>query len=297
MNRMLVKEFQINNATILFALYCKDTLIFQASSIDLDQKIFDISDYIIQGQYRLHIFSSDPIVFICNKLHQYQKNIDFEIQLAPYAQSKLLGYFFEFTGTFNCMVTFSEKSQFTYEFFIVKSSIETQLKLCISKKDAQVNVCGAYLLSDMNKTTIQTQQLHEGEAGSQSSVNIVGAVLDSAHIAYTGSIVIAKEAIRTQAHQYNKNIVLSEKASVKAKPGLKVLNNDVACSHGSATGKIDVESIFYAQSRGISAEQAKKIIISGLLYEALQDKYFFQKITDAVSLMSVKSGDDNEKIT
>ena len=97
--------------------------------------------------------------------------------------------------------------------------------------------------------------------------------------------IIQKNSSNSEAYQKNNNLMLSPKSIIHSNPQLEIYNNDVKCTHGSTTGQIDDEAIFYMRSRGITEALAKKILISGFLHETINQielidikKYFFKKI-------------------
>ena len=77
---------------------------------------------------------------------------------------------------------------------------------------------------------------------------------------FNGKIMVMKDAQKTNAYQSNKNILLSDDASMFAKPQLEIFADDVKCSHGATTGQIDEEALFYLRSRGIGVERAKALL-------------------------------------
>lgn len=78
---------------------------------------------------------------------------------------------------------------------------------------------------------------------------------------------INKNSSNSEAHQKNNNLILSEKSMVHSNPQLMIYNNDVQCSHGSTTGEIDDEALFYLRSRGINLENAKIMLMHAFLNE------------------------------
>jgi Fe-S cluster assembly protein SufD len=86
---------------------------------------------------------------------------------------------------------------------------------------------------------------------------------------YTGLIRVGKDARGTNAFQTNRNIKLSDGAWAESIPNLVIENNDVRCSHASAVGPIDEEQRFYLESRGVPAEVAERLIVTGFFDEVL----------------------------
>ena len=75
----------------------------------------------------------------------------------------------------------------------------------------------------------------------------------------------------SEAHQNNNNLILSENALVHSNPQLMIYNDDVQCSHGSTTGKIDNDALFYLRSRGINFNEAKQILLNAFLNDIVDN--------------------------
>lgn len=88
-----------------------------------------------------------------------------------------------------------------------------------------------------------------------------GIIGDEGTAIFNGKIFVRKDAQKTNAYQSNKNILLTDTATVNTKPQLEIYADDVKCSHGSSTGTIDTEALFYLQSRGIGADTAKALLM------------------------------------
>jgi Fe-S cluster assembly protein SufD len=78
---------------------------------------------------------------------------------------------------------------------------------------------------------------------------------------FNGKIFVRPNAQKTNAFQSNRNILLSDKATVNTKPQLEIWADDVKCSHGCTTGQLDEEALFYLQSRGIDKNTARAMIL------------------------------------
>jgi Fe-S cluster assembly protein SufD len=77
---------------------------------------------------------------------------------------------------------------------------------------------------------------------------------------FNGKIIVRKDAQKTNAHQTNKNLLLSQHALVNTKPQLEILADDVKCSHGATIGQLDEEALFYLRTRGIGSEAARNLL-------------------------------------
>jgi len=86
-------------------------------------------------------------------------------------------------------------------------------------------------------------------------------ILDgSARGVFHGKILVRPDAQKTDAVQTNKNLLLSREALVNSTPALEILADDVKCRHGSTTGQLDAAALFYLQSRGIGAAEARALL-------------------------------------
>ena len=92
---------------------------------------------------------------------------------------------------------------------------------------------------------------------------------------YQGKIFVSSKAQKTDGYQLSKAILLDETSEFNAKPELEIYADDVKCSHGSASGSLDENSIFYLMSRGLNYQQSKELLINGFLLDVIE------KITDS----------------
>lgn len=98
-----------------------------------------------------------------------------------------------------------------------------------------------------------------------------GIVSDKATAVFNGKVMVRPDAQKTNAFQANNNILLSENATVNSKPELEIYADDVKCSHGSTTGQMDEEALFYLQTRGINKPQALKLLTQAFAHEVLEN--------------------------
>ncbi len=86
---------------------------------------------------------------------------------------------------------------------------------------------------------------------------------------FNGKIIVRKDAQKTDAKQTNKNLVLSEDATINTKPQLEIFADDVKCTHGATVGQLDADSMFYLRSRGIGVEEARALLIQAFAHEVI----------------------------
>ena len=103
-----------------------------------------------------------------------------------------------------------------------------------------------------------------------SSQNFKTVLKDYSSGVFNGKVVVSKDAQKTDSNQSNKNILLSKNARMNSNPQLVINADDVKCSHGSSTGEIDQDALFYLRSRGINDKTAKSILIHGFISEIFE---------------------------
>jgi Fe-S cluster assembly protein SufD len=96
-----------------------------------------------------------------------------------------------------------------------------------------------------------------------------GVINDKSTGVFNGKIFVRKDAQKTNAYQSSKNILLSDDGTINTKPQLEIYADDVKCSHGTSTGKIDESAMFYLNARGIGKEAAKKILLNAFAGEVI----------------------------
>lgn len=97
-----------------------------------------------------------------------------------------------------------------------------------------------------------------------------GIVDDQARATFNGHVLVQDGALKTEAYQTNRNILMTDKAHVQTKPFLEIYNDDVKCSHGSTIGQLDELALFYIRSRGISERSARTLLLYAFCDEVLQ---------------------------
>lgn len=155
------------------------------------------------------------------------------------------------------------------------SQVAQQVSLIGEGASSQVN--GTMFTRDNQQMTYNTLQFHEA-AHCTSDFLYKAALQDRSRTVWRGMIKVAPGAIKTDGYQRNDNLMLSDQARADSIPGLEINADDVRCTHGSTSGKVDEELIFYAQSRGFTRQEAVRMIVTG----------FFQQIFDRITIESVR---------
>ena len=134
-------------------------------------------------------------------------------------------------------------------------------------------VNGIFSLMNSQQHEIRTTINHLVE-NTKSYQLIKGVLGKESKAIYQGKIFVNSEAQKTDGYQLSKAILLDETSEFNVKPELEIYADDVKCSHGSASGSLDENSIFYLMSRGLNYQQAKELLINGFLLDVIE------KITD-----------------
>ncbi|MHB8378763.1 MAG: SufB/SufD family protein [Acidimicrobiales bacterium] len=144
-----------------------------------------------------------------------------------------------------------------------------------SRNDAEMLGAGAanelrttFLGSGHQVHDFRTRQYHVAPR-TTSTLLSKGAVADYSRSIYTGLIEIEKGAKRTDARQTNHNLLLAPNAHADSVPNLDIRENDVMCAHASSVGPLDELQRWYLESRGVSRDDAQRLLIQGFFYEML----------------------------
>ena len=115
----------------------------------------------------------------------------------------------------------------------------------------------------------------------QSNELYKGIAKDKSTGVFNGKIYVRKDAQKTNAYQSSKNILLSDDATINTKPQLEIYADDVKCSHGTSTGKVDEEALFYLKARGIGDTSARKLLLQAFAQELI-DKIEIESLQQRV---------------
>ena len=163
-----------------------------------------------------------------------------------------------------------------------KNEIECNLK---------ENYCSAFVngiiaLDSSKQHEIRSRINHLSE-NTRSFQLIKCALKDQAKAAYQGKIYVDSIAQKTDGYQLSKAILLNDGTEFNGKPELEIYADDVKCSHGSSSGNLDDNKIFYLMTRGLSKKQAKKILIDGFFLEVIEkitDNYIKNTIKELIKI-------------
>ena len=143
--------------------------------------------------------------------------------------------------------------------------------------DAEAQVNGAMFTQGRQHLSYNTHQHHRAPH-CRSDLLYKAALQDTSRTVWRGMIKVDEAAQQTDGYQRNDNLMLSRTARADSIPGLEIEADDVRCTHGSTSGRVDDGQIFYAMTRGYTRQEAVRMIVAG----------FFQQIFDRITIESVR---------
>jgi Fe-S cluster assembly protein SufD len=149
--------------------------------------------------------------------------------------------------------------------------------VALTGEDANAQVNGVMFTEGKQHLSYHTLQHHQAPA-CKSDLLYKGALQDQSRLVWRGMIKVDPGAQKTDGYQRNDNLMLSDHARADSIPGLEIQADDVRCTHGSTTGRVDDEMIFYAQCRGLTRKEATRMVVAG----------FFQQVFDRITIDSVR---------
>ena len=141
----------------------------------------------------------------------------------------------------------------------------------ISNSFAKIN--SAAILKKGEHHEVKTKMFHS-QPHCKSHQKIKNILLEDSKGIFQGKVLVSDKAQKTDAYQISKGLILDDNAEFSTKPELEIYADDVKCSHGSASGSLNENSIFYLMSRGLNYQQSRELLINGFLLDVVE------KITD-----------------
>lgn len=147
--------------------------------------------------------------------------------------------------------------------------IRNNLNIIVNGENCETNLNGAYLLK--GKQHVDNHSVVDHKVPNCNSNELYKGVIDEkATAVFNGKVFVRPDAQKINAFQSNGNVLLSDDASVNSKPELEIYADDVKCSHGSTTGQLDEEAVFYLRARGLSEKSARQLMVSAFIGDVLE---------------------------
>ena len=150
----------------------------------------------------------------------------------------------------------------------------------IEGENCETNLNGAYLLKDLQHLDNHTIVDHIAPHCNSNEL-YKGILSGKSTGVFNGKVFVRPNAQKISAFQSNANVLLSDDASVNSKPELEIYANDVKCSHGSTTGQLDEDAVFYLRARGLSEKSARSLITQAFIAEVV-DKVEQKEVRDFI---------------
>ena len=198
-------------------------------------------------------------------------NFDFDIK----ENSNFKNYVIDLFNNDNCKYSFTNiniaKNGY-YENFIYSAGSKysrNEINCNLNENYSSAFINGIININDNKHHEIKTNINHLSE--NTKSHQLIKSVLnDQSNAAYQGKIFVEKEAQKTDGYQLSRALLLDQNTEFNAKPELEIYADDVKCSHGSTSGNLDQNAIFYLMSRGIGYVEAKKLLIDGFINDVIE---------------------------
>ncbi len=149
------------------------------------------------------------------------------------------------------------------------SIVRNNLNMALEAANCETNLHGLYFLK--GGTHVDNHTVVDNiKPNCLSNELYKGVIDDTATAVFNGKIYVQQDAQKTNAFQSNKNILLSDEATINTKPQLEIFADDVKCSHGCTVGQLDEEALFYLQSRGIGEKAARSLLVHAFAIDILE---------------------------
>lgn len=179
-------------------------------------------------------------------------------------QENELGYLLNTT-----QIVQKDASTFSTNTFTLSGSlVRNNLNIILDGEHIESHLNGLYI-TNANQVVDNHTLVDHQKANCNSNELYKGIIDDKSSATFNGKIFVRKDAQKTNAFQSNKNILLSDEGTINTKPQLEIYADDVKCSHGTSTGKLDEDKIFYLRARGLSETSAKKLLMHAFASEVV----------------------------
>ena len=252
-------NFNVQKPIVIYNFFSKD---FDGNNINNKNYIFLDTNSKVEI-FEKNIFEDESYLF-------FTKNLDIELE----NNSRLIKYYLNSANKNKTIYNFirsklKKDSQFEkFNFSHNVSSCRDEIISDLNGENSYVSLNNIQHLSQKCFHEIKWE-INHNEPNTKSSQFVKSALHDESVAAFQGKIFVDSKAQKTDGYQLSRALLLSDNSKFLSKPELEIYADDVKCSHGSSSGSIDDDSIFYLRSRGINEQDAKKMMIEGFLAEVI----------------------------
>jgi len=162
-----------------------------------------------------------------------------------------------------------KESNYNYFQYCDGTGLErNNLNILLDGNSSNCDLSGVSLTKNVQQVDNNIIVEHKGKY-TTSFQNFKSILDDKSSGIFNGKVIINENAIKTDASQSNKNLILSKDARMNSNPQMEIYNDDVRCAHGSSTGELDHEALFYMRSRGLNFNEARSLLIRGFISDLI----------------------------
>lgn len=208
-----------------------------------------------------------------NASPEWFKQISFHIRVAPSARLKMyrVQHGSAYPTTWERFIVQQQANSFFsfWQLALSPAYIRNDFEIHMNESGSESMIGGVQLL-DGNSHVDNTVSVFHHAPHCESNQLIRNVVTDTATAVFSGKIFVDRDAQKTNAYQSNKNLLLSPTANAYARPQLEIYADDVKCSHGSTTGQMNNDALFYLRARGISEDKARHLLLGAFVADVLE---------------------------
>ena len=254
------KNYRLKKVVIIYNVFTKDLknkILNKKNKITIKENSeIHIIDYTINGS-KFKFINNIYENVILEKNSKF-KNISIQ-------DNKSNGYFHKFSK--NKLLSNSNYTSFIFSSGLKFNKLDIECDL--EGKNSECNVQSALFLNTDEHQEIKTRINHLAE-NCKSYQKIKSVVSPDSKGVYQGKIYVKNIAQKTNAYQLSKALLLSSNSEFDSKPELEIYADNVKCSHGSTSGSIDEDSLYYLMTRGLNRKESTKLLIKGFLDDVVQ---------------------------
>jgi Fe-S cluster assembly protein SufD len=146
--------------------------------------------------------------------------------------------------------------------------VRNNIEIILDGEGAENKTSGLFL-TDKTQHVDNYVFVNHNKPGCTSNQLFKGVLDDASTGAFSGRILVSRDAQRTMAYQKNNNLLLTSDAKMNTRPQLEIYADDVKCSHGATIGQLDQEAMFYMRSRGIGKDEARLLLMFAFAHEII----------------------------
>ena len=168
-----------------------------------------------------------------------------------------------------CVKSLKGSNYSTYTFSMEGAWVRNNLNIIFTEPHTESHLFGLYVV-DQNRVVDNHTDVDHTVPNCVSNELYKGVMDGKSTAVFNGKIFVRRDAQKTNAYQTNRNILLSDDATINTKPQLEIYADDVKCSHGTSTGRLDTDALFYLRARGIGEAAARKLLVRAFAEDVVE---------------------------